>query len=63
VQILPSDDAVLTANSITLTQQPVFLPSAPNAASYTFAQATKLFYFQWIASTSSPRYLTDQYYK
>jgi hypothetical protein len=63
VQILPSDDAVLTTNLITLAQQPVFLPSPPNATSYTYAQAIKLFYFQWEAATSSTRYLVDQYYK
>jgi hypothetical protein len=63
VQILPSDDAVLTGDGITLVQQPVFLPSAPSAASYTYAQAITLFHFQWVAATSSNRYLVDYYIK
>ena len=50
-------------SSITLTQPPVFLTTYYSpTAQYTFAQAVKLLRFQYIATTSAPRYLIDWYH-
>lgn len=57
------------AGSITLTQPPVFFdPSTHQPATstlagpYTFAQAKKIFHFQFKAHTSADRYLIDTFY-
>lgn len=57
------------ASSITLTQPPVFFDPTTHqpatstlAGPYTFAQAKKIFHFQFKAHTSADRYLIDTFY-
>jgi len=53
-----------TAGGITLTQPPVFLnPPFSTAGPLTFAQATKIFHFQFKAHTTADRYLIDTFYR
>lgn len=67
----PADDvAGLGASGITVGQTPVFFDPVTHKPAtnklpgpYTFAEAQKIFHFQWIAVTSAPRYLIDTFAK
>jgi hypothetical protein len=65
----PTSIASALAGGITLTQPPVFFdptthqPAASTLAGpYTFAQAKKIFHFQFKAHTTANRYLIDTFY-
>jgi len=61
---LNPDDITKNAATISIGQPPVFLtPLYDPTKSYTFAQALRLFRFQWVAHTSADRYLIDRYFK
>jgi hypothetical protein len=71
VTFIASDVTAEAAAGIVVTQAPVFFdpvshkPATANLAGpYTFAEAQKIFHFQWIPSTSAgPRYILDTYLK
>ena len=69
VAILAADVTAI-APTITIAQQPVFFDPATGKlltatldGPYTFAQAVKLFHFQFQAMTTAPRYLKDSFVK
>jgi hypothetical protein len=68
VSFVSSD--VTNFTGVTIVQQPVFFNPAtgkPATADlpgpYTYAQAVKIFHFQFVAQTSAPRYIIDTYVK
>jgi hypothetical protein len=69
VTFIASDVTAESAAGIEVTQAPVFFdpvthkPATANLAGpYTFAEAQKIFHFQWVPSTSAgPRYILDTY--
>jgi hypothetical protein len=68
VSFTPGSIADGVGSGIALTQPPVFLVAGgPGVATlpgpYTFAQALKIFHFQFMAMTSGPRYLIDTFHK
>jgi hypothetical protein len=64
VAMTPASIASATGSGITLVQPPVFLPASFNPAGpFTFAQAVKIFHFQYKAHPTADRYLIDTYYR
>jgi hypothetical protein len=67
LSFVPGDVAAALAGGITITQGPVFLTVTPNsntlAGPYTYAQALKLFRFQFTKHTGSYGYIVDTYIK
>jgi hypothetical protein len=70
VSLVAADEAAVnTASGITFPQAPVFVSptgqilTATLPGPYTFAQAQKLFHFQYEAMTSAVRYIIDNYQK
>lgn len=68
VKFVPDDVTSIGNSGITVQQSPVFFDPATGkpgtadlAGPYTFAQAQKIFHFNWIAHTSAPRYILDTY--
>ena len=67
LSFVPGDVAAALAGGITITQGPVFLTVTPNsntaAGPYTYAQALKLFRFEFTKHTGSSGYIVDTYIK